>query len=153
MRTWNTTVKELLEIFRESLIAMVPIFEKAKLTWQSPDAYDEWDLVVESLYKSIVCTALYNESIFDFPIAKYGYTIDDYSKLDYIEVIDKNNKSYIFRDFDNSNEEFNKINVVELEKSNKLKEDIKLDFNEADFRFVKKSGNKTEYIIDIVTGY
>lgn len=146
---WKTNVNEIIEIFRESLNTIVPIFEKAKLEWKVGKAYDEWDNVCEALFKSIVCCNLYNDSLLNYPIAEYGFTYSNYLELDYIELITNENRKIVFLSFDNTNHPFNKINVVELDKNENRIDLIKLNYDNLSFRFIKKSENKIEAIENI----
>jgi hypothetical protein len=56
--TWITTVSELLAIFRESLVALVPVLEKARVRWRDGEAYDDWDAITSCLYENIVVASL-----------------------------------------------------------------------------------------------
>lgn len=51
---WNTSILETIEIFRESLLVLVPVVERAKIPWRNPDNYDDWDEIASTLFQSIV---------------------------------------------------------------------------------------------------
>ena len=56
---WETSVKELLYIFRGALIAIIPWVEKAKIKWkEEEEIYDEWGNITVALYENIVCSSL-----------------------------------------------------------------------------------------------
>lgn len=52
--TWNCTVSELLDIFRDSLVAVLPSVERAHIPWREGDEYDEWDEITQMLFRHIV---------------------------------------------------------------------------------------------------
>jgi hypothetical protein len=37
------SVDELIDVFRQGLLALIPVAERAQVTWRYPDAYDDWD--------------------------------------------------------------------------------------------------------------
>ncbi len=57
-RTWATSIDDLLRTFRDGLIAMIPIAERACIIWKEPDAYDDWDMISQALYRAIVITSI-----------------------------------------------------------------------------------------------
>lgn len=56
--SWNTTVTEVLGIFRQALAALVPMAEKARMPWRDGEAYDDWDSIAGCLYTNIVARAI-----------------------------------------------------------------------------------------------
>lgn len=86
MSLWETTVNELMEIFHQALLAMIPIAEKARMPWKEPDTYDDWDEICEVIYKSIIIQSIRNDdkNIKLQPILKYDARVDDYSQLSFI---------------------------------------------------------------------
>jgi hypothetical protein len=52
--TWNTTLNELLEVFRSALRAVAPVLERAQIRHQEHLAYDDWDNIAQCLFANIV---------------------------------------------------------------------------------------------------
>jgi len=91
-RTLNATIQELLLIFREALVSLIPSMEKAKIPWRDPDAYDDWDSIAMQVFSSIVenaCREVINDA---FPIPQYGMTMGDYSELSFIDVSSRDSR-------------------------------------------------------------
>lgn len=51
---WNTSVTELIMVFRGALISIIPWLERAKIYWKNGESYDDWDNIVNALYENIV---------------------------------------------------------------------------------------------------
>jgi len=77
---WETSVTELLGIFRESLIAVVPSMELARIPWKKSSSYDDWDDVSERLYDVIVVRPLAyaREVPKGVTLPKYDYIYSEY---------------------------------------------------------------------------
>jgi hypothetical protein len=54
MSHWETSVDELLALFREAMRALIPVAERAHMRWKEHDAYDDWDTICQAIYRSIV---------------------------------------------------------------------------------------------------
>lgn len=85
-KTWETSVNEAVGIFREGLLALIPIVEKAKMPWADPYAYDDWDVIAQGLYEGIVILSLTHSTQWhDFEeIPEFDHRISDYSNRSYI---------------------------------------------------------------------
>lgn len=57
---WHIAVDELMIIFRDAIGALIPFAERMRMPWREPDAYDDWDGICLSLYKSFVIMAVQN---------------------------------------------------------------------------------------------
>ena len=70
---WQTSLTELLGIFRQALSVLVPIVEQAKISWREGEAYDDWDGIASSLFENIVVNSLEfaQEISFDLRMPKY----------------------------------------------------------------------------------
>jgi hypothetical protein len=150
-KNWKTSVNELLAIFRGALLAIIPWLEKAKIKWKEEEAYDDWDNIAGSLYKNIVCSSLTGEVAFDYLIAKYNFSYDDYSLIDFIEVRSKSNpdKKYAFISFQSNSSPLDSIKVAELDKKDKVVGYTNLKFDGFEFVFVKNIDGKREVIHSI----
>jgi hypothetical protein len=58
MTTWETSVGDLLRIFRDALVALLPAMQRACIPWKTGEAYDEWDEICQTLYRNIVARSL-----------------------------------------------------------------------------------------------
>jgi hypothetical protein len=85
-KTWETSVNEVVRIFREGLLALIPVVEKAKMPWADPHAYDDWDVIAQGLYEGIVILSLAHSIQWDDfkEIPKFDHRISDYHDRSYI---------------------------------------------------------------------
>lgn len=91
-RTLNATIQELLLIFREALVSLIPSMEKAKIPWRDPDAYDDWDSIALQIFSSIVENTCREVIDGAFPMPQYGIAMGDYSESSFIDVSSTDNK-------------------------------------------------------------
>lgn len=82
MDMWTTSVTQLLQVFRETLLALIPAMEAAHIPWKDGEAYDEWDEVSQCLYRNVVARSLH---------ASHGR---DVSLLDMLPPYNMNVQSY-----------------------------------------------------------
>ncbi len=76
---------ELIVIFRASLIALIPVAERARITWQGAEVYDPWETIERALFASIVGSIIENARPSPFcPLPKYGITHRGYADLSFI---------------------------------------------------------------------
>jgi len=148
---WKTSVTELLTILKGALLAIIPWLEKAKIKWKEDEAYDDWDNIAEALYKNIVCSSLTVEASRDYKIAKYDFNYDDYSSINFIEVIDKDNskKRFAFVAFQSNFSPLDSVKVAELNKMDKVVNYTNLGFDGLEFTFVKHINGKKEIVDSI----
>lgn len=148
---WKTSVTELLAIFKGTLLAIIPWLEKAKIKWKEGEAYDDWDNIVEALYKNIVCSSLNGEIASEYAIAKYNFDYDDYTLIDFIEVRSKtySEKKFVFVGFQSDFSPLDSIRVAELDKKDKVVGYTNLKFDGLEFVFVKNIDGKQKIIDSI----
>ena len=48
------TVTQLISVFRQGLIALVPIAEAVAITWRDEDIYDDWEHLQDALFTVLV---------------------------------------------------------------------------------------------------
>lgn len=53
------TVTRLIELYRESLLALTPVMDAAKISWRG-DTYDPWENIERTIYESIVESCVTN---------------------------------------------------------------------------------------------
>lgn len=87
--TWRTSVNELVQLFREALVALVPVLEAAHIPWRNQDAYDQWDAISHVLYDKLVAepVAWALDAVGELRLAPYDTRVDDYSGVSFIEVL------------------------------------------------------------------
>lgn len=149
---WETSVTELLEIFKGSILAVIPWLEKAKIKWNEGEAYDDWDNIVEVLYQNIVCSSLSGETSSEYKIAKYNFIYDNYSSLNYIAVRDENNynERFAFVSFHSESFAMDSIKIAKLDKTNNVVGYNNLKLEGLNFVFVKHINGMKEVIDEIV---
>ncbi len=85
---WPTSVNELTLIFRDALLALIPIADRARMQWREPKNYDDWDLIAQSLFQSIVVSSLAHaeplQPSYRLPI--YDARIADYSESSFLST-------------------------------------------------------------------
>jgi len=90
-QTWRTTTTEIIEIFRESLIVLAPVMEKAHLSWKEGEAYDEWDRIASSLFEGVVVSALQwglrPGEFTEVHLPAYDMIYPDYHEFSFIECM------------------------------------------------------------------
>jgi hypothetical protein len=86
---WNTSVNELLHLFRQSLVALLPFLEAAHIPWREEEAYDQWDAISQTLYEKLIAEPLAwgLGAVDEFALTPYGTRLDDYSAVSFIEVL------------------------------------------------------------------
>jgi hypothetical protein len=74
--SWETDVDEMVSIFRQGLISLIPVFDKARITWKGDSTYDDFERIAEALYDSIVRDSMANASSLQsaLQLARYGVT-------------------------------------------------------------------------------
>ena len=78
-------VAELVTIFRASLVALIPVAERARITWQGPEVYDPWEEIERALFVSIVGSVVSNARPFPpCALPKYGIALQSYADRSFI---------------------------------------------------------------------
>ena len=140
------SVNELIKVFRDTLISVIPFLEKVKIEWRQGQSYDDWDNISMTLYQNIVCSSLYGEVRNEYPINKYEFAYNDFSKLDYILVYCKeySDKKLAFISFQSVNTYLDYVKVAVL---NNLEINIgylELRQGNLEFSFNKRTLGKRE---------
>lgn len=79
------TVAELITIFRASLVALIPVAERARIAWQGPKVYDPWEEIERALFTSIVGSVVANARPSPpCALPKYGIVLRSYADLSFI---------------------------------------------------------------------
>ncbi len=76
---------ELIVIFRASLVALIPVAERARIAWQGPEVYDPWETIEQALFTSIVGSTVENARPSPpCSLPKYGTAHRSYANLSFI---------------------------------------------------------------------
>lgn len=91
VEVWETSVTELVEIFRSTLSAIVPELRRARVPIGVRAGVDAWDEISEALYRHVVIegirAALPEREMEDFRVPQYEMDYEDYRDLSFIEVV------------------------------------------------------------------
>jgi hypothetical protein len=112
------SIDKLVDVFREGLLALIPVAERAQVPWREPDAYDDWDELAESLYGVFVehPTRLPESALEPWPLASYDYHVDSYAEFSWIEVTGPDvPASHAFVGFRTSSEPFDTLCLVQVD--------------------------------------
>ena len=140
-------MNEIINIFREALLALIPLLEKANIPWQDSEQFEEFDEIAEALFNCFVVHKIENfitESYESIPnIPKYGFHYKDYSKMSFIEISPSDEPYYLVFNFLVTNENaFDTVSCNKVSAEGKLLEEgLLIDFNDATFRFLHRLPN------------
>ena len=135
------SVNKLMNLFRDSLHAVVSELENAQIFWQSFEEYDEIDSISESLFNLIVTYKLEHFVTEKYSkkanLAKYGFFIKEYKNHDCIELDSTSeNERYVFVMLSSKEDAFDSILCNKVNKEGiVIERDIHFDFEEANFYF------------------
>jgi hypothetical protein len=140
---WNTSVSDLIRIFRNSLLALIPYVEQAKIPWKQGEAYDEWDEITQVLYKNIVTKTIQwgcgYGSISEVAIPDYNMLYKNYSQFSLICVADSkpDDSSLVFHSFSSRHQSLDMIQYVSVPPNGVRIEDklMSIPFEDSDFCF------------------
>lgn len=110
---WRVTVNDLVSIFRQGLLDLIPTFGRAEIRWRD-DPYDDFDRIAEALYDSIVRDSV-RYSITTraaFEVARYGMhdTGRPYSRI----LVNDANSGLALLDLATGQEPFDTIECLQV---------------------------------------
>lgn len=92
-RSWETSVEELVLIFRDALMKLIPELRRARIPVESVPGVDAWDEISEGLFRHIVVEAirasLPEREMEDLRLPQYEMEYEDYREFSFIEVVPK----------------------------------------------------------------
>jgi len=62
LQTKSYEIRALVELFRQALVVVGPLAEKAGVNWLQEPSYDDWDAATEGLFRSFLLSALENSN-------------------------------------------------------------------------------------------
>jgi hypothetical protein len=119
-RVWETSVAELVDVFRSALTAIIPELRRARIPVGVRAGVDSWDEISESLYRNIVIegirSALPEREMEDFRAPQYEMDYEDYRDLSFIEAMlvapQKTGQRLVFHSFEIPNSPSSEIENV-----------------------------------------
>jgi len=138
-------VTENVKNFHDSLLALIPVFENAKIEWKDEEQFDDFEGIAESLYKWFV--AYKAENIIsqfqhvNFTIPNYGFFYKNYSKMIFIEVdtLENRNSNLVFMFFKTKKKPFDTIYCNKINRFGIVEEEgIEVPFKDAIFMLKEK---------------
>jgi hypothetical protein len=78
----------MIHIFRDALLALIPMADRARISWKEPDNYDDWDSIAQSLFYTFVVKSLeYTNEWNNFDeIPGYDIRKSSYAKSSFLSV-------------------------------------------------------------------
>ncbi|WP_291036492.1 hypothetical protein [Herbiconiux sp.] len=82
-------ISELIATFRESILTLMPVADRALLSWRDEDAHDDWERLVESAFHVFVQSPISLDPAHRtaLPLARYDFNIPTYKHSSWIEVV------------------------------------------------------------------
>ena len=107
-------VTELVGLFREALLALLPVMERSRIKWREGQSYDPWENIERTLYKSIIGSCVENTmpagSV--MRLASYGLMQPTYADQSFL--VSSDNKNAAFLELVTRSEPFDEAAFVEL---------------------------------------
>lgn len=104
---------------------------------------DDWDNIVNALYKNIVCNTLIGGSDSEYSLAEYDIKYNNYSNLDFLLVKCKenNNNDLIFISYKSELQPFDLVKVGMVDKTKGVIDHLNLKPEELKFLYIRYVGN------------
>lgn len=133
---WEVSVSDLIAIFREALLALVPQMEKARIPWREGEAYDDWDDIATSLYTSIVARSVQNslQARPGVDLPPYDLLEESYADSAYIEVIIKATQTrFAFVALTTGRDPFDTVRAVPVATGARVEDEARAAWGDAEF--------------------
>lgn len=146
---WKTSATELLSIFREALVSLIPALDRARINWNGVATYDDWDNISESLFQNIVCATIYGEVLEDYKMAKYNFFYRDYKDVDYfiLKWAVEKDRRLVFISFQSVLAPFDYVKFAIVNNQDEVLGHTKLRYDGLEFFLIKRE-NGVENCID-----
>lgn len=147
---WETSVNELMTIFKDALLALIPIMEKAHINFKEGQQYDDYDAITEVLYEQVVINSIRWSftDLLEIEMPSYGFEFDFEKHTAFIEVClnTKSNqeKQYVFKNFSSKKGLFDSVECYSFGKAESLftEEITYARFKECSFKLRYKQENR-----------
>lgn len=145
---WETSVEEVMSIFRDALASLAPFLAKARISSQEGKQYDDYDAIAEMLFEKIVINTIkwsFADSE-EIEIPVYGFEFDPKKHTAFIDVCfgsQPDEKQYVFQDFSSEKYLFDTVKCYPLGKTQSLfsAETAYVSLNECSFQLRHKKGD------------
>jgi hypothetical protein len=81
------TVGELLDNFRRALLAIVPIADRAEISYKDEETHKDWERLAESMFDVFVRSPIDADRaavVREHPLARYDIDVDDYLEASWL---------------------------------------------------------------------
>jgi hypothetical protein len=85
--TYAATVGELLDNFRDALLAIVPTVDRAKINYRDVETHRDWERLAESMFDAFVRSPIVADQGAtgrELPLARYDIDLDDYLAVSWL---------------------------------------------------------------------
>jgi hypothetical protein len=108
-------ITELVGLFREALIALLPVMDKSRIQWREGRTYDPWEDIERTLYYSIIGSCVENAVPPGClrPLAPYGHPQPSYTNRSFLVASDE--RSAAFVKLGTGSEPFDEAILLELD--------------------------------------
>lgn len=139
----HTTVTDLIHNFHNSLFNLANSLLEVGIQIDENFSGDAWDEVTEAVYRHLVNMpikhALYGEKEILFSFPKYEFSYEDFSELNFIQVIPKtdnnDNVRYFFSGFIRRTDDgFLNVNCIEISNTDKALNNHVLPYKDVTFK-------------------
>jgi hypothetical protein len=116
-KTDTFDVTELVSLFRDALLALLPIMDRSRIEWRDGKTYDPWENIERTLYQSIIGSCV--ESIVPTSktnrLASYGLQYPNYRGMAFLVASDDRNA--VLFDLVAGQEPFSEAAFVKLDRN------------------------------------
>ncbi|MBV6496995.1 MAG: hypothetical protein JFAIHJKO_02128 [Pyrinomonadaceae bacterium] len=121
---WETSVEEVMTIFRDALASLAPFLHQARISSKEGEQYDDYDAITELLYEKIVINSIkwsFADSEVEIEIPAYGFEFDPEKHTAFIEVcFESNQELYVFQEVSYERDLFDTVRCYPLGKTQSL---------------------------------
>jgi len=114
----EATVSELIATFRESIIVLVTIAERAKMSWRDEPTHPDWDAIQAAHFSSFVSNPIAADSrsvVGQYRLAPYDIDTQTYDQLSWLSIADHHVHNFAFVRFVTRHEPFDYVQLIELD--------------------------------------
>jgi hypothetical protein len=105
---------ELVGLFREALIALLPVMEKSRIKWREGQSYDPWEEIERTPYHSIIGSCVDNAMSIQPIVRLASYGLERQAYADRSFLVASDNEHIAFLKFGTSSEPFDEAIFLEL---------------------------------------
>jgi len=115
---YRASVGELLRNFRDALLAVTPIADRAKINYRDEDTHRDWERLSESLFDAFVRSPINSDRLRtgdELPLARYDVDVDDYFRLSWLSIDHESPHRAAVVRFLSEARRFDTVQVVEID--------------------------------------